>query len=128
MRNRLVPRTEWGRFFDAFSRRHRGRSATVRVLGPRIGSQVEARDLPLEGIVPGADAGLTGIDILLGGAPPGPNIEHRVAEPEQVWVELTDGGSEEALEIRSGDGTQTVVQFAMVPGRPAVAVTEAEWP
>jgi hypothetical protein len=129
MRNRLVPRTEWGRFFDAFSRRHRGRPATVRVLGPRIGSQVEARDLPLEGIVAGADAaGPVTIGIHLGAAPPGPNIEHRVTEPSQVWIEMTDGGAEEALEIRSEDGTQTVVQFAAVPWRLGVPVTEAERP
>ena len=128
MRNRLVPRTEWGRFFDGFSRRHRGRAATVRVLGPKIGSQVEARDLPLEGIVPGPVGGGSGIDILLGAPPPGPNVEHRVSDPEQIWVELTDLGAEEALEIRSVDGTQTVVQFAAVPRRLPVPVTEAEWP
>lgn len=128
MRNRLVPRTEWERFFDGFSRRHRGRTATVRVLGPKIGSQVEARDLPLEGIVPEPPGAGAGIDILLGAPPPGPNVEHRVSDPEQIWVELDDLGSEEALEIRSADGTQTVVQFAAVPRRLPVSVTEAEWP
>ncbi|HEY1252686.1 MAG TPA: DUF5335 family protein [Thermoanaerobaculia bacterium] len=126
MRNRLIPRTEWDRFFEAFSRRHHGRRATVRVFGPKIGSQVEAHELPLEGIVPEA-RGPAVIDIFLGAAPPRSNIEHRVAEPEQVWVELTDAGSEEALEIRSQDGTQTVVQFE-VPRRMAVPITEAEWP
>ena len=128
MRNRLVPRTEWGRFFDAFSRRHRGRTATVRVIGPKIGSQVEARDLPLEGIVPGATTGRGAIGIHLGSAPPESNVEHVVADPEQVWVELTDAGAEEALEIRSEDGTQTVVQFAARPRRIEASVTEAERP
>jgi len=128
MPNRLVPRTEWGPFFDGFSRRHRGRTATVRVLAPKIGSQVEARDLPLEGIVPAAAAGRSVLEIHLGAAPPGTNIEHRVADPEQVWVELSATGDEEALEIRSKDGTQTVVQFAAVPRRVAAPVTEAEWP
>lgn len=128
MRNRLVPRTEWGRFFDGFSRRHHGRTATVRVLAPKIGSQVEARDLPLEGIVPATAAGRSALEIHLGAAPPETNIEHLVADPEQVWVELSATGDEEALEIRSKDGTQTVVQFAAVPRRVAVPVTEAEWP
>ena len=128
MRNQLIPRVDWGRFFDAFSRRQRGRRVTVRVIGPRIGSQVEARDLPLEGIVPGTRGGPFGIDILLGAPPPGPNVEHRVPDPQEVWVELTDLGVEEALEIRSKDGTQTLVQFAAVPRREAVPVAEAEWP
>jgi hypothetical protein len=41
---------------------------------------------------------------------------------------MTDRGAEEALEIRSVDGTQTVVQFAVVPRRFAVPVTDADWP
>jgi hypothetical protein len=128
MRNRLVPRMEWGSFFDGFSRRHHGRKATVRVLGPKIGSQVEARDLPLEGIVPGTPGGPFAIDILLGAPPPAANVEHRVPGPDQVWVELTDLGAEEALEIRSEDGTQTVLQFAAGPARPAMPVTDSDWP
>ena len=128
MRNRLVPPLERGRFFDAFSRRHRGRTATVRVIGPKIGSQVEARDLPLAGIVPGTPGGPFAIDILLGAPPPAANVEHRVPHPDEVWVELSDLGSEEALEIRSVDGTQTVVQFAPGPARPIMPVTDSDWP
>ena len=65
MRNRLVPRSEWFQFFDAFSRRHQGRIATVHVFGPKIGFQVEACGMPLEGIVSnrrrhGADRDLPG--------------------------------------------------------------------
>ena len=54
MRNRLVPRTEWTSFFGEFSRRYQGWLVTVRILSPAYGSQVEARDLPLEGVVPSA--------------------------------------------------------------------------
>jgi hypothetical protein len=128
MRNRLVPRTEWGRFFDAFSRRHRGRTATVRVFGPKIGSQVEARDLPLEGIVPRVAGVSAAIDILLGSPPPGPNIEHHVVDPKEIWIELTDAGAEEALEIQSEDGTQTLVQLAPGPRRLAVPISDGGRP
>jgi hypothetical protein len=124
MRNRLVPRTEWDRFFDAFSRRHRGRFATVQVFGPKIGSQVEARNLPLEGIVPEPWGGPLAIH--LGAAPPQPNIEHHVADPEQVWVEMTDAGAEEALEIASEDGTKTIVQLAGRSRRIPVPCAETE--
>ena len=119
MRNRLIPRPEWSRFFDEFSRRHRGRAATVQVFGPKLGSQVEARDLPLEGIVAGADT-VGPVTIHLGSAPPRPNLEHHVDEPDQIWVELTDAGVEEALEIESEDGTKTVVQFSSRAGNGAV--------
>lgn len=110
MQNRLVPRTEWFQFFDGFSRRHLGKLATVHIFSPKIGSQVEARNMPLEGIVSPADANGP-ISIHLGSAPPRSNLEHEIQEPSQVWVELSEGGAEEALEIESRDGTKTVVQF-----------------
>jgi len=111
MRNRLIPRTEWFRFFSDFSRRHHGEAATVRVLDPRIGSQVEARDLPLEGIETVAD-GFGPIAIFLGSAPPHANIEHLIQEPKQVWLESSEAGVEETLDIESVDGTKTLIQLA----------------
>lgn len=110
MTNRLVPRSEWFHFFDAFSRRHQGSSTTVRVLSPRLGSQIEARNLPLEGIVARSDASGP-ISVHLGSAPPRSNIEHQIEEPKQVWVELSEAGAEEALQVESDDGTQTVIEF-----------------
>ena len=56
MKNRQVPHAEWPRFFEGFTRRHQGWLATVRVVDERLGAQVEARDLPLEGIVVDAES------------------------------------------------------------------------
>lgn len=117
MRTRQVPRAEWEPFFNDFTRRHEGWLATVRVIDDRIGSQVEARDLPLEGIVVGPrNSGP--LSILLGKRPDA-NVEHPVERPEQVWVEITDGGAEAALEIVSADGRRTILEF-----RTAVAPEE----
>lgn len=109
MHNRLVTRTEWFRFFEEFSRRHEGWLVTVRVLSPGFGSQVEARDLPLEGIVAAA-AGTGPISIHVGGSTER-NLEHEINEPRQVWVELSENGVEEALGIVSNDQTRTIVEF-----------------
>ncbi|HTO76752.1 MAG TPA: DUF5335 family protein [Thermoanaerobaculia bacterium] len=109
MRTRQVPRAEWEPFFNAFTRRHEGWLATVRVIDSRIGSQVEARDLPLEGIVVGRSQGGS-LSILLGKRPDA-NVEHPVERPEQVWVEITDQGAEAALEIVSADGRRTILEF-----------------
>lgn len=115
MRNRLVPKSEWFRFFDDFTRRHLGRISTVHVFSPRIGSQIEARDMPLEGIVSSPDA--TGpISIHLGAAPPRAHIEHEIGEPKQVWVELSENGIEKALEVESKDGTKTMLEFGAARG------------
>jgi len=110
MRNRLIPRTEWFQFFTDFSRRHRGEAATVRVLGPRIGAQVEA-ELPFQGIEAFAD-GDGPITLTLGSPPPRANIEHRIPEPRQVWLERSETGKDEALDIESVDGTKTLIQLA----------------
>jgi Family of unknown function (DUF5335) len=116
MRNRQVPRSEWFRFFEEFSRRHGGRKTTVYVLSPRLGCQVEARAMPLLGVSSRADA--TGpISICLEAALRGSNIEHQIAEPTQVWVERTEEGDEEAIDVDSEDGTKTVLQFLEV-GKP----------
>ena len=111
MRNRLIPQAEWFRFLTDFSRRHRGEAATVRVLNSKIGSQVEAQGLPLEGIETVAH-GFGPIAIFLGSAPPEANIEHLVQEPQQVWLECSEEGVEEALDIESVDGTKTLIQLA----------------
>lgn len=109
MENRLVPRADWIRFFEEFSRRHQGWLATVRVVDSRIGSQVEARDLPLEGIVVDPEGRGT-ISIWLGSGP-GANVEHPVEQPAQVWVEVTEQGAEAALEIESAGGRKTILEF-----------------
>lgn len=109
MHNRLVTRAEWFRFFDAFSKRHEGWLVTVRVPIPGFGYQVEARDLPFEGIVSAAD-GSGPISIHAGGSAER-NLEHEVSEPRQVWVELSKSGIEQALEIISEDQTRTIVEF-----------------
>lgn len=108
MRTRLIPRAEWFTFFQGFTRRHPRSLATLWLLGPRIGAQIEARDLALEGIV--SDALATSISIQLGGTP-GRNVEHPVAQPIGVWLEMTDDGDEVALGINSADGTTTLLEL-----------------
>ena len=110
MRTRLIPHAEWFPFFEGFTRRHPGAPVTVWLLGPHIGAQIEARDLPLEGIV--ADPLGTAITISLGG-PVGGNVEHPVARPTAVWEELTEDGAERALGINAADGTTTLVEFCL---------------
>lgn len=109
MRNRLVPRSEWYGFFEEFSRRHEGWLVTVRVLDAKFGSQVEARDLPLEGIVSRADTSGP-ISLHLGDSTTS-NLEHEIEKPKQVWVELSEAGVEEALGVVADDGKKTIVEF-----------------
>ena len=109
MPNRLVPRAEWFKFLRGFSRRHQDEPVTVLVVNSELGSQVEARDLPLEGVLAGRRA--SGPISISAGRSAAGFIEHEIADPTQVWIKLSDTGKEEALDIESQDGTRTIVQL-----------------
>jgi uncharacterized protein DUF5335 len=113
MRNRLVPRAEWFSFLKGFSRRHADDPVTVQVLAPGLGSQVEARALPLEGIM--AERRTTGPISIAVGRSPERHVEHEVPDPSQVWVQMSEDGAERALDIESQDGTRTIVQLEPPP-------------
>jgi|RhiMetdeSRZDD1v2_1073273.scaffolds.fasta_scaffold00473_38 hypothetical protein len=106
MATRDIPRESWKEFFDGFSRRHQGWLVDVEVLGADIGAQLEAEDLPLEGI--SADHQNKDISIAL--LRDGKVIEHFVTKPERVRVE-EEGGAEVAIEIDSSSGPTTIVTF-----------------
>ena len=113
MRNRLVPRAEWLSFLKGFSRRHADDRVTVQVLAPGLGSQVEARALPLEGIMAGRRTnGPISISV---GRTSERHVEHEVPDPSQVWVQMSEDGAERALDIESQDGTRTIVQLEPAP-------------
>ena len=109
MRTTEIPSSEWTSFCDAFSRRHQGWLVRLSVLDPRLGAQVEATDMPLQGIV--ADPRGLGIAIQLGERPD--DVEHAVRRPKRVWVELAGerDEAEAALEIESADGTRAILEF-----------------
>ncbi|HYK43330.1 MAG TPA: DUF5335 family protein [Thermoanaerobaculia bacterium] len=114
MTNRNVPRAEWYRFFEDFTRRHREELVSVTVVGEKLGAQHEARELPLNGIV--ADRFGRKLSIALGGAT-GANIDHPVEMPLRVWVEVDGRGNEIALEIESDNGLQTIVELPLAARR-----------
>ena len=107
MRNRLVPRGEWPAFFDAFSHRYDGWLVTVRVLHPRFGSQMEACEVPLAGVVAPPYAPIISLHVGCAAS----HIEHDIRSPREVWVELSAAGAEEAIGIESEDGTKTIIEF-----------------
>ena len=101
MSTREIPRQEWREFFDSFSQQHQGWLVTIEMLGPDLGDLVEARQLPLEGIiVESFGEGETKIEIIAGEKPDS-HISHTVTSPKRIWLKQTDEGADEALEIES---------------------------
>lgn len=110
MTTREIPRNEWTRFFDAFSRRHENWLVTVEVFDRKLGAQVEAEERPLRGIA--ADRGGDDSDIeILTGREPNDSFTHIIAHPTRVQVEETSEGAEAAIEIKSENEGTTLVRF-----------------
>jgi len=103
-----IPSHEWIRFFDEFSRRHKGWLVTIELMQAELGDQTQARNLPLEGItVEPNEVGEYQITIMAG-ARPEARISHTVAPPRRVWLKQNDNGADEALEIESFTGVVLV--------------------
>ena len=109
MITREIPREEWAAFFDSFSRRHEGWRVTLEVLGPDIGAQKEARELPLGGITAELN-GKDRIDVMVGERADD-HITHSISQPTHVRLEETDGGVHQALEIESSGAPTVLLRF-----------------
>ena len=117
MKTKQIPKGEWSKFFDSFSRRHTGSLATLEIFGNEIGAQVEEHDLAFEGIV--AESGeVRGNQIsLMMGARPDDHVTHSIVGLTHVSLEQTDEGADVALEIKSADGVTALLRFhaSMLP-------------
>jgi hypothetical protein len=114
---REIPRDEWAKFLDSFSRQHEGWLIRLEVLGAEIGAQVEAQELPLEGITAELKSGGEDvISIILGGGSR-ERVTHNITQPTHVRIEQTESGADMTLQIESRSGVTTLVRFrsAMLP-------------
>ena len=104
MKTREIPRDEWAKFLNNFSRRQEGWRMTLEVFRHDIGDQIEESDLFLAGL--SADFTDRGdkIQVMLGGQPDG-HLTHVINDPILIQLQQTDFGVASALHIRTADGT-----------------------
>jgi len=107
-----IPRSQWVKFFDAFSRDHDGWPTSVEVTPRGKGKQVEARKLPFQGITvdmkpPDKDTTSIILDMQ-------PNVHLTHTVPRTTRVILREDRQE--LEIASATGDRALVRFQS-PGR-----------
>jgi hypothetical protein len=111
MKTRVIPRGEWPRFFDNLSRRQEGWEVTLEVFGPDIGDQVEERHMFLAGVTAEVAEKGDRIEIMMGGKP-SCHVTHMITAPTQVDLQKTDLGVDAALQIKSADGTTTLLHLS----------------
>jgi len=106
-----IPKADWPKFFDLFSRQHEGWITTLELMGSDLGDQFEAEQYSFNGIsYDPKGTGRGSIDIELD-LDPVRRVDHTVTRPSRVMLMLTELGAHEGLEIESEDGVKTLVRF-----------------
>jgi Family of unknown function (DUF5335) len=105
-----IPREQWIRFFDSFSKDHEGWIVTLEVLGSDIGDQEEVSGLPLVGISADLKARENRIDLMVGGKP-AVDVEHFIEKPKHIWIKEPGIPGDEVIEVESEDGIKTLLNF-----------------
>ena len=111
MKTKEIPKTDWPKFFDAFSRQHQGGLVNLEIFGSEIGAQVEERQLALKGITDEWDETKGNTIMIMIGAKPDDHITHSITHPTEVSLEQTDDGADTALAIKGEDGTTALLRF-----------------
>lgn len=102
MATRELARGEWRSYCDRLSKALAGTRAELDVVSLDLGDRVEARWLPLLGVV--FDARADALEISLAG------IGHTIREPREVHVEETERGLV-GLEVVTADAAVEILRF-----------------
>lgn len=113
MTEQEIARDDWRRLFDEYSRQHQGWLTTVSTLrtaqwllgetGLHIATNLRFRGISVE-----AGARAPELVVLLAN---GGHIEHRIARPARLYIQVADEGSDHGLRIDSGGGETTLLWF-----------------
>lgn len=111
MQTRQIERSEWPAFFDSFSRQHEGWLASLEILGPDLGAQVQELELPFEGITDESGETEGNTIMIMTGGKTDDHVTHTISRPTEVSLEQTDEGADAALAIKSEDGVTALLRF-----------------
>jgi hypothetical protein len=102
MSTRELPRREWRGYCDQVSKALAGARAELEVVSLDLGDRIEARWLPLLGVVfePKADV----LEVALEG------LSHSIREPRELYIEETARGLV-AIEVIAADETRQIVKL-----------------
>jgi hypothetical protein len=112
-----IPREAWRTYFDELSRHLGTVKATVEVIGPDIGDQIEAEDLMLTGVTydDRDDIFVIGLDAP-GGDPE--ELQRIVDHPEKIFVATGGDDADLAIDIEDGDQHKTILRVEEAPALP----------
>ncbi|MBZ5581721.1 MAG: DUF5335 domain-containing protein [Acidobacteriia bacterium] len=108
-----IPRDQWARFLDEFTREHRGSHARLEIIGGEAGAQVETENRQLDGAAADYKDGECTVWITFtSGAQPGEHLARGIHGVKAVRCLPPAGQQGAVLEVESGDGTKTVLELS----------------
>ena len=107
-RTQTICRDSWSSFFDDFSREYEGWQVTLEVESPDIGSQVEARDVPLQGISADVKGDERDVAIALG-TEHSSIVTHFLSRVTQVRLIQSNRGVDQAVEVEAYGGEKAIL-------------------
>jgi hypothetical protein len=105
MQTRTVLPERWESFFDSFSRVYAGSQATLEVVAPDLGAQMEVEETPFSGI----SYDTSGLELHF--ATSSGHLVHRVTKPTGVVLEESDDGRVSAIDIRSDGEPEMILRL-----------------
>jgi hypothetical protein len=102
---RQIPRSEWTRYFERFTREQVGGEppevVTIEVLSPTSGDQFEAQTARLLGL--SYDDKSSALEVLV------EDLDHLVYYPAEIWVIEAEEGAPSTIAVVRADGSKEIL-------------------
>jgi hypothetical protein len=112
---RVVPKQEWHDFLEQLTKDHEQDRVTIEVVGEEFGDQFEGTELSLDNIEYDQKDNVMVVAVGDRGEGSAVVLRHFVRNPEKVFFEPELGDGVWALDLVSGDGSQTIVTALVQP-------------
>jgi hypothetical protein len=108
-----IPKQDWARFLEDFSRRHQG--WLVRIDDELPDKKTSPEGLPLEAVIRQLDGEADTLSVVVRqeGRPQG-HLLHTISAPAALQIEDRESGQEKRLLVRSAEDRRTVVSLRRV--------------
>jgi len=104
-----IPAEQWGGFFDTFTNGNKGRLIKLEVIDREMGDETPVENMPLRSLI--YDPVGKGNDLTIEIGRDEVAYGHTIEAPNEVWQEQDENGRVVALEIKTEDGNQTILQL-----------------
>ena len=114
MRTVFIERPQWASFAEDLTTHHRGWIVDMEIYDPASGIRKESRRCPLHEIAIETRIGDHGT-LFLSVGDQSATLSHWVNRLSSVWLEQSDDGLPEAVELESESGERTLLSFPRIP-------------